>query len=285
MVHYAFQRKGLLRGRARPECMTVAEHDVDGVKPADSDVPTSSPTRRQPRLPKASDVLADRLRGQILGRGMHVGEPLPPEASLIAEHGFSRGTVREALRLLESDGLIEIRRGPHGGIRVARPDLSQVTRSLALLLTLAETSMRAFSEFRQLVEPAAAAAAARSASDEQRGWLLALAEAGTSPSEAWAPSVEFHEALGVCSNNEILRVVIAAFGQELTWHVPGEQLSGQDMTDTRRAHRSIARAVAAGDADRASKAMLRHLQQFERVLGANGRLDQPVLPKDRWLGA
>ena len=246
---------------------------------------SGSAARRQPRVPKASDVLADRLRGEILGRGMQVGEHLPSEAGLIAEHGFSRGTVREALRLLESDGLIEIRRGPHGGIRVAHPDLSQVTRSLALLLTLAETSMRAFSEFRQLVEPAAAAAAARSASDEQRGWLLALAEAGTPRSVSWAPSVEFHEALGVCSNNEILRVVIAAFGQELTWHVPGEDLSEQDMADTRRAHRSIARAVAAGDADRASKAMLRHLQQFERVLAGKGRLDQPVLPKERWLGA
>ena len=244
-----------------------------------------SAARRQPRLPKASDVLADRLRGQILGRGMQVGDHLPSEAGLIAEHGFSRGTVREALRLLESDGLIEIRRGPHGGIRVVHPDLSQVTRSLALLLTLAETSMRAFSDFRQLVEPAAAAAAARSASDEQRGWLLALAEVGTSRSASWEPQVEFHEALGVCSNNEILRVVIAAFGQELTWHVPGEHLSEQDMADTLRAHRSIARAVAAGDADRASKAMLRHLQQFERVLAEKGRLDQPVLPKERWLGA
>lgn len=259
---------------------------MDGVNPpAEPNGRTPPPARQQPRLPKASDVLADRLRGQILGRGMQVGEPLPSEAGLIAEHGFSRGTVREALRLLESDGLIEIRRGPHGGIRVARPDLSQVTRSLALLLTLAETSMRSFSEFRQLVEPAASAAAARSASDEQRGWLLALAEAGASRSGPWAPSVEFHEALGVCSNNEILRVVIAAFGQELTWHVPGEQLSREDLADTRRAHRSIARAVAAGDADRASKAMLRHLQQFERVLAANGRLDQPVLPRERWLDA
>lgn len=260
---------------------------MSGVEPVETDGSArgdSGPVRRQPRLPKASDVLADRLRGQILGHGMQPGQALPSEADLIAEHGFSRGTVREALRLLESDGLIEIRRGPHGGIRVARPDVSQVTRSLALLLTLAETTMRAFSDFRQLVEPAAAAAAARSASDEQRGWLLALADAGTSRNGSWEPSVEFHEALGVCSNNEILRVVIAAFGQELTWHVPGEQLSAKDMEETRRAHRSIARAVAAGDAERASEAMTRHLQQFERVLAANGRLDQPVLPKESWLG-
>ncbi len=259
---------------------------MNGVDPSDDrSVARKAPVsgRKQPRLPKASDVLADRLRGQILGNGMRPGEPLRSEATLIAETGFSRGTVREALRLLESDGLIEIRRGPHGGIRVTEPDLSQVTRSIALLLTLAGTTMRAFSEFRQLVEPAAAAAAARTASEEQRGWLLALAGAGSSRNGSWEPSVEFHEALGVCSNNEIIRVVIAAFGQELTWHVPGEQLSTRDLEETRRAHRSIAQAVAAGDADRASKAMTRHLQQFERVLAAKGRLDQPVLPPERWL--
>lgn len=256
---------------------------MESVQPSDTTGAAPAAGRRQPRLPKASDVLADRLRGQILGNGMRPGDPLRSEAVLIAETGFSRGTVREALRLLESDGLIEIRRGPHGGIRVTEPDLSQVTRSLALLLTLSGTTMRSFSEFRQLVEPAAAAAAARTATEEQRGWLLALADTGTSRNGSWEPSVEFHEALGVCSNNEIIRVVVAAFGQELTWHVPGERLSASDMDETRRAHRSIARAVAAGDADRASAAMSRHLKQFERVLAANGRLDEPVLPRERWL--
>jgi GntR family transcriptional repressor for pyruvate dehydrogenase complex len=238
--------------------------------------------RRPTRVPKASDVLADRLRAQILGRAMQPGAQLASEAELIAEEGFSRGTVREALRLLESDGLIEIRRGPRGGIRVARPDLRQISRSVALLLTLAETTTRKFYEFRKLVEPATAATAARSATDEQRGWLLAVADA-TSRNGSWEPSVEFHEALAVCSNNEVLRLVIAMFEQELSWHVPGESLSEQDMQDTRRAHQSIARAVAAKDADRASGAMLRHLNQFERMLEANGRLDEPLLPRERWL--
>lgn len=57
--------------------------------------------RRHTRVPKASDILADRLRGQILGRAMQPGDQLASEAELIAKEGFSRGTVREALRLLE----------------------------------------------------------------------------------------------------------------------------------------------------------------------------------------
>lgn len=72
-----------------------------------SEIPHAA--RRYTRVPKASDILADRLRAKILGRAMRPGDQLASEAELISGEGFSRGTVREALRLLESDGLIEIR--------------------------------------------------------------------------------------------------------------------------------------------------------------------------------
>lgn len=67
-----------------------------------------------PRLPKISEQLADRLRATILGRGMRPGDRLSSEAELISHYGVARGTVREALRLLESEGIIEIRRGAAG---------------------------------------------------------------------------------------------------------------------------------------------------------------------------
>lgn len=258
-------------------------YDDDPTSPAADAPKRAARLRRQPRLQKASDLLADRLRARIIGQGMQPGDALPSEAELIESENFSRGTVREALRLLESDGLIEIRRGPRGGIRVSHPDVTQVSRSVALLLTLAGTSTRAFSEFRKLVEPAAAAAAATHATEEQRGWLLSVADERTQRRAEWEPSVRFHEAIAICSNNEILRVVIAAFGQELNWHVPGEELSDTQLEDTRRAHRAIARAVAAGNAERAAQTMRKHLERFEEILEAKGRLDQPVLPRERWL--
>lgn len=255
---------------------------------AESTEPDEGPSevaalRRQPRLQKASDVLADRLRARILGRGMAPGDLLPSEAELIHEEGFSRGTVREALRLLESEGLIEIRRGPRGGIRVGHPDLSQVSRSVALLLTLAQTSMRSFSEFRRLVEPAAAAAAARCATERQRRWLLDLAERSDLRTAEWEPSVEFHTAIARCSGNEILRVVVSAFGQGLTWHAPRDRLTHEEMDETRDAHRRVAKAIAAGDATRAERLMRAHLEEFEAVLTATGQLDQPVVPREQWL--
>lgn len=255
----------------------------DEVEPRDPGVASTQPTGAvRDRVPKASDVLADRLRARILGDAMQPGDRLPSEADLITSYGFSRGTVREALRLLEADGLIEIKRGPTGGIRVRHPDLTQVGRSLALLLTVAETSTRSFLEFRKLVEPAVAAAAARTATPEQREWLLGIAEEVPGGKVGLGRSVEFHEALGVCSNNEILRAVSAALGQELAWHTPREQLSAADLDHMQRAHRKIARAVVAGDVAGAERATLHHLDRFERILDERGRLDQPVMPRDWW---
>lgn len=234
------------------------------------------------RLPKASDLLAERLRARILGEGLRPGDPLPAEAELITSYAFSRGTVREALRLLESDGLIEIKRGPKGGIRVSYPDLTQVGRSLALLLSLAETSLRSLMEFRKLVEPAAAAAAARTASVEQKHWLSRIVD-DEARSGGTSHSVEFHDALGICSNNEIFRVVISALREELSWHVSNERLSASDMAATSRAHRSVARAIELGDATRAERGMRRHLEQFEKVLESRGRLDEAIVPRNSWL--
>lgn len=256
-------------------------NEPTGVDARSQASPTTAGAAGRRRVPKASDILADRLRARILGNGLQPGDPLPSEAELIRTYEYSRGTVREALRLLETDGLIDIKRGPKGGIRVREPDISQISRSLALFLTTTQTTTRSFMAFRQLIEPAAAAAAARAATAEQRRWLVGVTEQDAD-STSWGGPVEFHNAIGVCSNNEILQVVIAALGQELTWQIPGERLDAHDREQTRRAHRKIAEAIEVGDPAEAEKAMRHHISQFEEVLKARGRLDEPIMPRAWW---
>lgn len=240
------------------------------------------PNGLRPRVPKASDVLADRLRGRILGSGLQPGDELPSEAELIETHEFSRGTVREALRLLEAEGLVVIKRGPRGGVRVSRPDVSQVSRSLALLFTSSEVTLREFFVFRKLLEPQAAAIAAQAATPEQRTWLGQLAAEYRGITRGLGRSAEFHGAIGECTNNTVLQLILAATHQVLEWHAPGERLSHDDIDATRRVHRRIAQAIAVGDGSAASRIMLRHLETFEKVLREQGRLDEPVVPRARW---
>jgi len=85
-------------------------------------------------VPKASDVLANELRERILSGEYVEGTPLPPERELVVQTGMSRTTVREALRILEVQGLIRIKAGRAGGAFVRRPGEESVASSLELLI-------------------------------------------------------------------------------------------------------------------------------------------------------
>lgn len=234
------------------------------------------------RLQKASDWLSDEVRAMILGEGLPEGASLPPEAELMERYELSRGTVREALRLLEADGLIVIKRGPKGGIRVRHPDKNQVTRSLALLFSTDQTVLGDLFTFRKLVEPEAAAEAARRASDDQRTWLAEIAPRHYGVSDRFRQSAEFHGAIGACSNNGVYAVMLASLHDALEWHASEERLSHDDIEATQRAHVDIADAIVKGNATAAARRMRRHLEQFESVLEDQGRLDEPIIPRSRW---
>lgn len=231
---------------------------------------------------KASSILADELRAQILGHGLTPGSFLPSEADLIAETGMGRATVREALRLLESEGLITIKRGAHGGIVVRSPDPGLVSRSIAPLLTLSQEPLRNLLVFRTLLEPSAARLAAEGASIEQRASLVALA--AHAPEPGYLNEVAFHSLLAECSSNELLRVVLGVGNDLLSLHhLGGDEVPEEDVELANRAHFAIAEAIAEGDGERAERAMLRHLQSFGETMEKLGRLDEPIVARHRWL--
>ncbi|MBN9593367.1 MAG: FadR family transcriptional regulator, partial [Alphaproteobacteria bacterium] len=73
------------------------------------------------RVPKAAELIADVIRRQIVVGELKEGEPLPAEALLMAQFKVSRPTLREAFRILETDGLIQVRRVAGGGARARLP--------------------------------------------------------------------------------------------------------------------------------------------------------------------
>ncbi|WP_459975990.1 FadR/GntR family transcriptional regulator [Nocardioides pyridinolyticus] len=235
------------------------------------------------RVPKASDVLADMLRGEILAGGLAPGDPFLSEADIIERYEFSRGTVRESMRLLETEGLIVVKRGPSGGVRVSAPQISTVSRSLGIYLTTSEATLRDLFAFRKLVEPAAAAAAAEHATSEQRAALLSATEFGYDAHASRVDSsVSFHDLVADASGNHVLSAVLASMHHVLEWQSSAEQLSEVDMDATGRAHRRIAQAIAGGRVEDASAAMLTHLEEFESVVGQQNRLNSPIVPRSRW---
>jgi GntR family transcriptional regulator, transcriptional repressor for pyruvate dehydrogenase complex len=118
---------------------------------------------RRVRIPKASELVADAIRAQIASGEVVGGSALPNETELMGEYAVSRQTVREALRVLETEGLIEVQRGAGGGARVRSPDIDAASRHCALLLQLRGATIADVYEVRLMLEPTAARLAAERA--------------------------------------------------------------------------------------------------------------------------
>jgi GntR family transcriptional repressor for pyruvate dehydrogenase complex len=84
------------------------------------------------RVPKAAELVAAQLRGQIVRGELEEGDALPPEHELMRRFGVSRPTLREAFRVLEAEALLSIQRGARGGARIHTPDGETAARYAAL---------------------------------------------------------------------------------------------------------------------------------------------------------
>lgn len=107
--------------------------------------------------PKAAETVAAELRRQIATGRLRPGDALHPENVLQAEFGVSRPTLREALRILEHESLITIRRGQRGGARIAAIDLGALARQVGVVLQIDGTTLHDVWFARTVLEPPAAA--------------------------------------------------------------------------------------------------------------------------------
>src|SRR5580704_4967147 len=91
--------------------------------------------------PKAARQISETLKERILSGEFPPGSYLPAAGDLLEEFGVSRPTLREALNALETDGLIQLRRGPNGGAIVQNPDNAAIIRQLQFLLRFEGTTI------------------------------------------------------------------------------------------------------------------------------------------------
>ncbi|MEX5633929.1 FadR/GntR family transcriptional regulator, partial [Parafrankia sp. FMc2] len=142
--------------------MTVSAQQHDGRNAPGTSGPSAARTeprnglaRQQIRVPKTAELVAAQLRRQIVRGELVEGDALPPEAVLMEQFGVSRPTLREAFRVLESEALISVRRGAHGGARVHTPDGQVAARYAGLVLEHRHTTVADVHTAHTLLEPAA----------------------------------------------------------------------------------------------------------------------------------
>lgn len=250
------------------------------------DDPEGSPRRQRglrdtAQRPKLSGHVARQLVDYIVDENIPVGSTLPPERIMLAQLGVSRGTLREALRILEVHGLISLKPGPTGGPVVNRMAGRQLGQASTLHFHMAGATFRELWEARHTIEPVMARLAAQRESPDVSERLRAVMQRpqGVQDSDEYVEATsEFHTTLSGASGNRILDLYAIAFSEVWNTHVQGLTFPEGERGQVFEDHAAIADAVIAGDGERAAALMADHLRTMMDYVGARhpGILDEVV---------
>jgi GntR family transcriptional regulator, transcriptional repressor for pyruvate dehydrogenase complex len=240
------------------------------------------------RVPKMAELVASRLRKQIIDGDLLEGDSLPSEAVLMEQFGVSRPTLREAYRVLESEALITVRRGAHGGARVHVPDSDVVARYAALVLGYRTVTLRDVYAARAVLEPACAAMAAERRPAPDTGQLrAAVADAEQSvddPIRFVERQTSFHKLLVSASGNqtvlllhEMLQRIIDTSNIIQRQQDAGSAATIDANNKGLRAHQDVIELIQQSDADGAARLWRKHLDEAEEYLLGS---DDPVTVLD-----
>ncbi len=230
------------------------------------------------RPQKMAGMVAGRIR-QMIARGeLTDGEWLPTEPELMEQFGVSRPTLREAFRLLESDSLVTIRRGPPGGARVTVPGPEAAAAQFGMLLTLTGTTLTDVYEARTVIEPAAARRLAERGTAADRKQLAAvlgqLRENVEDPMTFGRTTTMFHQSVVELSGNKTLTAVAGMLMEIINRHVERTctettRTPEEIEADNRRAllsHEKLVELVNARDGDGAEKLWVKHMRAVRQYL-------------------
>lgn len=228
--------------------------------------------RERPRQVKLAVIVAGEIADDIFARGLQPGDALPNEAEMLKTLGISRGTLRESLRVLETQGVIAMRTGRGGGPVVARPGPKALADTLTISLRAIGVTFEEILYTRDTIEPALARQAAinRTAHDIERlaETMEALVAAGWDSADALRLNRQFHNAVAMASRNRPLAIMWAAISTVADGQDVGARVDERLWVAGNAAHRKIVAAIGAGDPDGAERAMSVHVEAFHQEMAA-----------------
>lgn len=243
--------------------------------------------RAEARPPKTAVLLARHIVDEITDRRLAPGDHLTPEREMLVQYDVGRGTLREALRFLEIQGIVRMKSGPGGGAVVNSPDSAHLASTLALLFQVRGSTFSEILELRSVIETSLARLAAVRATPED---IAALEECVASMAACVGDldqflyeNSRFHEAFAICSGNPLSWLLVEGlhhFGHSTLRQLPYTETSRRELID---AHRATVEAIKARDPAAAESAMRVHIDDFSAYLQRShpGALTTPV----RWTWA
>jgi DNA-binding FadR family transcriptional regulator len=252
------------------------------------EVPLDIDNGAQPfRVPKTAELLARDLRNRIVRGELKDGETLPSEADLVAQFSVSRPTLREALRILESESLLTVTRGSRGGPRIHLPNPRHAARHFGLVLQSRGTTLGDIYQARLLIEPSCARTVAlearRSAPPLLRQIIEAERESIDDDVEHSKASARFHRMLIEITGNPPLMLLMAMLTHIYESHLSTAAIAASvksiDAASKQRgiaAHEKLVALIQAGDGDGAETFWRAHLEAIEKILRAMHPVDKVI---------
>jgi DNA-binding FadR family transcriptional regulator len=210
-----------------------------------------------------SEAIARDIVRRIGAEELAPGTQLPPEAKMLEEYRVGRGSLREALRILEVHGLISIKPGPRGGPTVDQVHTENFGRMATLYFQMDGVTFADLVDARVVMEPTLTALAARRRDPRLADEMSRFTRPSRLEDEEYArDTADFHRLVATLSGNPVMSL----FGQSLT-DIVHDRLSPPLFPKSRRAavvnvHCDIATALIDGDADRAEELMREHMSEY-----------------------
>jgi GntR family transcriptional regulator, transcriptional repressor for pyruvate dehydrogenase complex len=250
----------------------------------------SAPRRAQLRQPRLADMVSSVLRERIVNGELSDGDLLPKQDQLLEEFRISRPSLREALRILESEGLLTVRRGNVGGSVVEAPNAESSAYMFGLVLQSRRGTGADLADAIRHIEPITASLCAERADREKA--VIPQLQANIDASEAAVGdgtqfttlSRQFHEELVAACGNETLILMVGALEslwseQERQWAQRAQSQGKYPIEKYRRdviaAHKALVSAISAGQAEKVARIARKHLQESQHYALAEGS-DQVV---------
>lgn len=219
------------------------------------------------RVRKAYEQVYDQLRELIVSGEVERGERLPNETVLAREFGVSRGTVREALRILAAQNLIRTAKGAGGGSFVTLPTVDHISEflqaNISLLSDVEDVELGEFLEARDLLEGfAARLAASRHTHEDVERMRRTIVDdpLALTAENRFAHNKEFHSAVLGASGNTLLCISAQPIFSILQTNLSRTKLASGFPVRVNDDHREILDAIESGDSGEAEQRMHEHLE-------------------------
>jgi DNA-binding FadR family transcriptional regulator len=226
--------------------------------------PAESELFNRVSLGRISEVIVEQIRLLMRQGQLKPGDRLPPERELCERFGVSRVTVREALRMLESSGLVEIRVGARGGAFVTAPSSNRVGEGLTDLLSLSVISASDVTEVRMILEVGIVPLVCERATEEDLTELEKICERSQQAlrdgNYTVDTSLEFHTRVAEATHNPAVSMLVESFRGPILMSLQEAKSAAPEMGGLgTKEHERFIEAVRGKDADAATRIMREHL--------------------------